>query len=831
MSSEVYIPNFSYPLSDYDTAEKYDTALDGIVSGNYLFTKDGLWHGGIHFTGAALPDAKKGVQCIADGEVVAYRVNKDYLQNEEDKNTEKGFYSTGFVLVKHKMQYPSDEKALTFFSLYMHIGKLNYMVTTDGAVVRDAQYKETEKLSKGTMLLLDETEIKYPGHESYPRYKILSINGKELSDTRSIYTGTVTKLELDKTVVPSPPIAVKASQTIAPIGEYNLAGGENRKLLHLEVFTGDDFKAFVEKAKEKYPQDKPENKPSPTNVEVPKEKKLYLKTERCKLSQDANIREGFSNTSAIYKNKATTKETTIELDPSASQKVGKYTRVLVTKIGNEDVKGKGLTVIDSVFKDKEVIFTPLEVTTLLKRFKMADLKKEKDSSNIEYMLYDKDAKQYVKYSDCKEQHPVTFEWAEIIEVKSNDFVSIYDDIEKLFIKEMQRDLKLSDSYKELFELIDKNSDHKLDPLELSNAAKDKVLKETVSKFIVQHSSEWDEEVNMAKVFIDIVEKLKDKLTDAETLKKHYKAEQARIEKLAFFKDCKSIDGFPKDHLVYHINPIGMVTEFGKSTCKITADILHTIDSNISENNRKKHIKGLNEAFETFKINTCLRKAHFLAQVIHESAHLQATSEYGGSSASYAPWYGRGLIQITFEENYKAYGNHIGEDVYSTEENRKKLENDPHAAKSAGWYWSAKAKLNDEADSNDFLAITYKVNGGFNGINDRYDIVKKAFKEFNLTLSTDYLFVSSWIYSNAKASFAWGLWHDPLVQPYKGNIVGCTKDANKAKEGYTRAKKLLGASSVITNYYNIQKHPELNSYKNSEGKINVYKFAEKRLTEL
>lgn len=562
MSSEVYIPNFSYPLSDYDTAEKYDTALDGIASGNYLFTKDGLWHGGIHFTGAALPDAKKGVQCIADGEVVAYRVNKDYLQNEEDKNTEKGFYSTGFVLVKHKMQYPNDEKALTFFSLYMHIGKLNYMVTTDGAVVRDAQYKETEKLSKGTMLLLDETEIKYPGHESYPRYKILSINGKELSDTRSIYTGTVTKLELDKTVVPSPPIAVKASQTIAPIGEYNLAGGENRKLLHLEVFTGDDFKAFVEKAKEKYPQDKPENKPSPTNVEVPKEKKLYLKTERCKLSQDANIREGFSNTSAIYKNKATTEETTIELDPSASQKVGKYTRVLVTKIGNEDVKGKGLTVIDSVFKDKEVIFTPLDVTTLLKRFKMADLKKEKDSSNIEYMLYDKDAKQYVKYSDCKEQHPVTFEWAEIIEVKSNDFVSIYDDIEKLFIKEMQRDLKLSDSYKELFELIDKNSDHKLDPLELSNAAKDKVLKETVSKFIVQHSSEWDEEVNMAKVFIDIVEKLKDKLTDAETLKKHYKAEQARIEKLAFFKDCKSIDGFPKDHLVYHINPIGMVTEFG-----------------------------------------------------------------------------------------------------------------------------------------------------------------------------------------------------------------------------------------------------------------------------
>ena len=163
---------------------------------------------------------------------------------------------------------------------------------------------------------------------------------------------------------------------------------------------------------------------------------------------------------------------------------------------------------------------------------------------------------------------------------------------------------------------------------------------------------------------------------------------------------------------------------------MTVDQLKIIDKHTSAKNRKKHIDGLNETFKVFNINTCLRKIHFLAQVIHESAHLRATKEYDGANASYAPYFGRGLMQLTHKGNYKSYGSYIGIDVHSTNSNRKKLESDPHAAKSAGWYWSIKAKLNDEADSNDLLAVTYKVNGGFNGFKDRLRILKNSIKLFN-----------------------------------------------------------------------------------------------------
>jgi hypothetical protein len=117
---------------------------------------------------------------------------------------------------------------------------------------------------------------------------------------------------------------------------------------HIEIFSGDDLKAFADKAKEEYAKKDSKERPNPTKIEVPEAKILYKKVEKCKLSQDANIRKGFSNISERYKNTTTLKDTSLEIDTSQSQRVGNYTRVLVTKIDDEDVIGKGLTVIDSV---------------------------------------------------------------------------------------------------------------------------------------------------------------------------------------------------------------------------------------------------------------------------------------------------------------------------------------------------------------------------------------------------------------------------------------------------------------------------------------------------
>lgn len=56
-----------------------------------------------------------------------------------------------------------------------------------------------------------------------------------------------------------------------------------------------------------------------------------------------------------------------------------------------------------------------------------------------------------------------------------------------------------------------------------------------------------------------------------------------------------------------------------------------------------------------------QSAYVLGSAYWESAQtMQAIEEYGGPSMHYAPWYGRGLIQITWEENYMKQQTKLGE---------------------------------------------------------------------------------------------------------------------------------------------------------------------------
>jgi predicted chitinase len=48
-------------------------------------------------------------------------------------------------------------------------------------------------------------------------------------------------------------------------------------------------------------------------------------------------------------------------------------------------------------------------------------------------------------------------------------------------------------------------------------------------------------------------------------------------------------------------------------------------------------------------------ATFIANCCQESAYFRTTKEYEGEVADYAPYYGRGFIQLTWRSNYAAYG--------------------------------------------------------------------------------------------------------------------------------------------------------------------------------
>ncbi|EJH9392218.1 hypothetical protein NF820_004424 [Escherichia coli] len=141
------LPEISYPVPSnknghaFSSVEALLSMLGGENSGLYLVGSQGMWHGGIHITDATIPwcalstdsepekeycrELYKGeqfIRCMADGEIVAWRVCRDYESAAIEWRGEKLFASTSFVLVKHYIQ-PADnaESGLTFFTLYMNL--------------------------------------------------------------------------------------------------------------------------------------------------------------------------------------------------------------------------------------------------------------------------------------------------------------------------------------------------------------------------------------------------------------------------------------------------------------------------------------------------------------------------------------------------------------------------------------------------------------------------------------------------------------------------------------------------------------------------------------
>jgi muramidase (phage lysozyme) len=138
-NSPAPIMTFQYPIrkadgSQYENSDEIYSALDKEVSGNYLLGGHSFWHGGIHISELSAPQCTdvQPVRCIADGVVVAYRLNEDYVKSVFEQNgagTELS-YSSSFCLVRHDYKFPgksgekgsvASEDVMTFFSLYMHL--------------------------------------------------------------------------------------------------------------------------------------------------------------------------------------------------------------------------------------------------------------------------------------------------------------------------------------------------------------------------------------------------------------------------------------------------------------------------------------------------------------------------------------------------------------------------------------------------------------------------------------------------------------------------------------------------------------------------------------
>ena len=173
---------------------------------------------------------------------------------------------------------------------------------------------------------------------------------------------------------------------------------------------------------------------------------------------------------------------------------------------------------------------------------------------------------------------------------------------------------------------------------------------------------------------------------------------------------------------------------------------------------------LNTAMNRYQIVGAERIAAFIAQAGHESSHLTRLVEnlnysadalrrnwpsrfsvelassvarkpeqvaniaYGNRMGNSAPgdgwkYRGRGLIQITGKDNYRACGIALGLDLIAYPELLAKPQ---HACMSAAWFWATNG-LNTLADPSKFEAITQRINGGQNGAADRQVLYAQALK--------------------------------------------------------------------------------------------------------
>ncbi|CAF0830414.1 unnamed protein product [Adineta ricciae] len=143
-----------------------------------------------------------------------------------------------------------------------------------------------------------------------------------------------------------------------------------------------------------------------------------------------------------------------------------------------------------------------------------------------------------------------------------------------------------------------------------------------------------------------------------------------------------------------------------------------------------YLSHINTAMNEGSINTCNRKAAFLAQIAHESSELLYMEELA-SGAAYEGrkdlgntekgdgkrYKGRGPIQLTGRANYRAAGKALNLDLINHPE---KVKTPEVGFRTTVWFWT-KHKLNELADKKtlqSFRLITRRINGGRMGEADR-----------------------------------------------------------------------------------------------------------------
>ena len=331
---------------EFSNLEEMLAHLEGEATGHWLIGRNGMWHGGIHITDTSTPwcalsgqsmneavdfpvpfKGEQPVRCMADGEVVAYRINRDYLSMPwywGDLH-----YSGSFVLIRHRIQ-PGEtvESGLTFYTLYMHLAPWQAYTEQDTTAfkVADGQHLNAyadasrqsvaAELLPGTRVIWDKAVSADTMTGSNGRQYAHVTLAEPVTGRMSLKAGdrvwtvcdkgnlvpardSVTRpawwlpflppsretVQFDTVVCPTP-YPIKAGDPVGHLGYFQVPtdnGHEKRYQVHIECLTTDDLPRFLSN---------PEGvgRDTPAFARCPKDIPVYLKV------ADGEIHKGLITT-------------------------------------------------------------------------------------------------------------------------------------------------------------------------------------------------------------------------------------------------------------------------------------------------------------------------------------------------------------------------------------------------------------------------------------------------------------------------------------------------------------------------------------------------------
>ncbi len=181
------------------------------------------------------------------------------------------------------------------------------------------------------------------------------------------------------------------------------------------------------------------------------------------------------------------------------------------------------------------------------------------------------------------------------------------------------------------------------------------------------------------------------------------------------------------HIIHRFKIVGRETNNNKGSIKAYEDDLKSRDRIFTDSQLKKlypkidesvlkDIFGYIEEYRiSFGLDNCSELIHFLTQADHESGGFGSMKEKEEFSGDREKYKGRGIFQLTFQSNYRAFQDFLeGMDIkVDLIKNPDIVEESKYAVLSALWYWKANnlSSYSNDLTEESLLKVSKIVNCG------------------------------------------------------------------------------------------------------------------------